>query len=153
MDNDSMIVSLRSSRREPEAAVPVRKRRKQPWKLIALALLVIGTISAGVYFRASIPGLAALGQVGAAAGSAQENAEEVEELVAAVGKLIVLPKGEDPTVASVSDPDKLKDQPFFANAKIGDKVLIYTKARKAYLYDPKQNKLLEVAPLTVENPQ
>lgn len=153
MDNDSMVVSLRGSQKMADPAPVARKRRKKPWKLIALVLLLIGIISAAVYYRASIPGIAALGQLGAAAGSAQENAEEVEGLVEAVGKLIVLPQGEDPTVASVSDPEKLKDQPFFVNAKIGDKVLIYTKARKAYLYDPKQNKLLEVAPLTVENPQ
>lgn len=77
--------------------------------------------------------------------------EEAEDLVSIVGKLIILPKGEVPTIATVSDPEKLKDQPFFAKAKVGDKVLLYVKAGKAYLYDPEENKILEVAPINVES--
>lgn len=78
--------------------------------------------------------------------------EETANLVAQVGKLIVLPEGETPTVATVSDPDKLKDQPFFARAKKGDKVLIYTNARKALLYDVENKKIVEVAPINIGTP-
>lgn len=70
-----------------------------------------------------------------------------EDLIDEVAKLIILPKGEDPTIASVTDPDKLKSQPFFASAKQGYKVLVYTKAQKAILYDPSGNKIVEVAPI------
>jgi hypothetical protein len=66
-----------------------------------------------------------------------------------IGKLIILPTGEEPTIATVSDPSKLKDQPFFVNAKTGDKVLIYQNAKKAYLYSVTENKLIEVAPINV----
>lgn len=79
--------------------------------------------------------------------------QEVQELVSKVSKLIVLPEGETPTVATVTDPEKLKDQPFFAKAKNGDKVLIYTKAKKAILYDPVANKIVEVAPVNIGTPQ
>ena len=72
-------------------------------------------------------------------------------VVSRVGQLMVLPENETPTVATVTDPDKLKDQPFFANTKIGDKVLIYPNAKKAILYDPAQGKILEVAPLNIGN--
>ncbi len=75
--------------------------------------------------------------------------QEVEALVARMGKLIILPEGEVPTLATVSDPEKLKGQDFFAKAKVGDKALIYQNARKAYLYDPIANKILEVAPITL----
>jgi type IV secretory pathway VirJ component len=78
--------------------------------------------------------------------------KEAEALVAKVGKLIVLPvlpEGENPTVATVSDPEALKDQPFFASAAAGDKVLIYTTAKKAILYSVTLNKILEVAPLNI----
>lgn len=71
-------------------------------------------------------------------------------MIQRVSQLIVLPEGEEPTVATVSDPEKLRGQPFFENAKAGHKVLIYTKARKAYLYDPAQHKLIEVAPITTQ---
>lgn len=75
--------------------------------------------------------------------------KEAEELVAVVGKLILLPKDELPTVATVSDPTKLAGQAFFAKAKVGDKVLLYPNARKAYLFDPEANRVLEVAPINL----
>jgi len=74
---------------------------------------------------------------------------EVDKVVSKVGQLMVLPEGEQPTVATVTDPDKLKDQPFFARAKKGDRVLIYTNARKAILYDEVANKIVEIAPLNI----
>lgn len=74
--------------------------------------------------------------------------ESAEEVIEAVGKLMVLPEGELPTVATVSNPEKVREQPFFANAEEGNKVLIYVQARKAILYDPKKNRIVEVASLT-----
>lgn len=74
---------------------------------------------------------------------------EVQKLVEEVGKLVDLPKGEDPTVATVTDPEKLKNQPFFDKAKKGDKILIYTQAKRAFLYDPKNKKILEIAPINI----
>ena len=62
--------------------------------------------------------------------------QEVQDVLAAVAKLMILPDGETPTVASVTDADKLKDQPFFTSAQNGDKVLIYSGAKKAILYRP-----------------
>ena len=78
--------------------------------------------------------------------------QQTDDLVARVGKLILLPTGETPTIATVSDPSKLADQPFFAKAKVGDKVLLYQNAKKAYLYDPVANKILEVAPINLGTP-
>ncbi len=75
--------------------------------------------------------------------------DELNATLTAVGKLIVLPAGEQPTMATVTDPEKLKDQPFFSQAKKGDKVLIYTNAKKAILYRPETNMIVEVAPLSI----
>lgn len=80
----------------------------------------------------------------------QKNAvNDLNKTILLVGKLMVLPVDETPTLATVSDPAKLKDQPFFANAKTGDKVLIYSNARKAILYSPLLNKIVEVAPVNL----
>ncbi len=80
---------------------------------------------------------------------------EVKSLVSKVGKLMVLPDGETPTIATVSDPEALRDQAFFVDAKKGDKVLIYSGARKAILYSPNFDKIVNIAPLntdTAKNP-
>lgn len=79
--------------------------------------------------------------------------KEASQLVAQVGKLMVLPTDEQPTVATVTDASKLKDQPFFKNAKNGFKVLIYVKARKAILYDPVKNVIVDVAPVNIAQSQ
>lgn len=74
---------------------------------------------------------------------------EVKTLISRVGKLVLLPTGETPTVATVSDKNKLKNQAFFAHAENGDQLLMYPKAGKAYLYRPSLNLLIEVAPLNI----
>ena len=74
---------------------------------------------------------------------------EAKKLVERVGKLIDLPKDEEPTVANITDAKKLSDQAFFQAAQNGDKVLIYTKAKKAILYRPSSNKVIEVAPVNL----
>lgn len=79
--------------------------------------------------------------------------EETKQLITNVSRLIVLPSDEEPTIASVVDKNKLKDQPFFKNSENGDKVLIYTKAKKAILYRPATNKIIEVSPITIGQSQ
>lgn len=74
---------------------------------------------------------------------------EAKILAKQVGKLMYLPLDETPTIATVSDPTLLKNQTFFLDAKVGDKVLIYTLAKKAILYDPVANKIITIAPLSV----
>ncbi len=90
--------------------------------------------------------------LGLSKGTAQLQAE-VDALVKKVGALIELPKNEKPTVATVTDIDKVKDQPFFKNAKNGDKVLIYTNARKAILYRPSEDRIIEVGAVNIDQGQ
>ena len=75
--------------------------------------------------------------------------EEVKDLVKKLSALVVLPEGEEPVVATVTDKDKLKDQPIFANAENGDKLIIYSAAKKAYLYDEKNNKVKDIIPVNL----
>jgi len=75
--------------------------------------------------------------------------KEATELMAKVSRLIVLPSGETPTIATISDPALLTGQQFFASAKKGDKVLIYTQAKKAILYSVLMDKIIDVAPLNI----
>lgn len=76
--------------------------------------------------------------------------QESEVLLAQIGKLIEIPKDETPTIATIQDKEKLKDQPFFANAQNGDKIVIYTKAKKAIVFRPKDNKIINVGPIAID---
>lgn len=80
-------------------------------------------------------------------------AQEEENLIKHVGTLISLPQGEKPTVWTVSDIDKLKDQSFFKNAKNGDKVLVYTNAKKVVLYRPLEDRVVDVGSVNINQQQ
>lgn len=77
----------------------------------------------------------------------QVGQDEVMRLVSMVGKLVILPSNERPTIATVTNPEKLRDQPFFSNARSGDRVLIYELSKKAILYREAENKIIEISPL------
>lgn len=76
--------------------------------------------------------------------------QEVLGLVESVGKHISdVPSNEIPNVATVSDIDKLSDQAFFEGAQKGDRVLIYTANKKAYLYRPSTDKVIRSGSIEV----
>lgn len=75
--------------------------------------------------------------------------EEASEITAKLAKLMVLPAKEEPNVVTVLDKNKLKDQEFFKKAENGDKVIVYTASKKAILYRPSINKIIEFAPVNL----
>lgn len=79
----------------------------------------------------------------------QANRAQIERVVEKAGKLIDLPENELPTLATITDLEQLAEQPFFANAQVGDQVLLYTTSGKAYLYSPSRNLIVEVASLNL----
>lgn len=116
----------------------------QKFLIPAVAILALALAGGGYYFWSQYQKDQAV-----SANPRQQTAEEVRKLVLEVGKIMDLPTGEDPTVATITDITKLSDQPFFAKGKNGDKVLIYTNAKRAILYDPASKKVLDVAPINI----
>jgi hypothetical protein len=128
-----------------EAKPEIKKRKINVFRsLTYLVVLALG-IGVGVLISQQKPAWFGLSK-GAAAVQA-----EVDGTIAKVGKLITLPADEKPTVATVTDVSKIKNQPFFQNAKNGDIVLVYTKAQKAILYRPTENKIVEVGAVNINN--
>lgn len=72
-----------------------------------------------------------------------------KEILENVGKLTVLPSGEEPTIATVSDKDKLNTQIFFKDAENQDKLIVYVTTKKAILYRPSTNKIINIAPILI----
>ncbi|MFZ2300053.1 MAG: hypothetical protein WAW00_02885 [Candidatus Moraniibacteriota bacterium] len=79
-------------------------------------------------------------------------ADEVASLTKIIGAMMELPEGETPTLATVTDRDKLAEQPFFQKAENGDKVLIYTNSGRAILYRPSTGKIVDVTTVNVNQP-
>lgn len=77
--------------------------------------------------------------------------KEILDLVKRIERHILLPQGETPSIATIVNIDSLKINPFYANAKNGDKVLIYFQAKKAYIYDPERDLIINMAPVLTEN--
>ncbi len=86
-------------------------------------------------------------------GSTSTNLQTTAEVIKRISRHILLPSSEQPTLATVSDASKVRNQSFFANAANGDKVLVYAQAKKAFLYRPSIDKLIEVAPLAPNGSQ
>lgn len=111
---------------------------------LAIILVAVGAIGVGIYYYLQYDKAQKLLKNPTLAAQTEQ-----KTLIDKVGKLIELPQDEEPTVATVSDITKLKGQPFFAKAQNGFKVLIYSKAKRAILYDPKNNKIIEVGPINI----
>lgn len=77
--------------------------------------------------------------------------DETKALVQKVGKHYALTQDEVPTIATIKEIEKLRDEPFFAKAKNGDRVLIYDKWKRAILYDPKADIILEIGAINFDN--
>lgn len=80
-----------------------------------------------------------------------DQAAEIKSLTTELGKVMDLPSDETPTLATVTDKEKLASQPFFRKSENGDKVLIYVKAGKAILYRPSNKKIIDVSTVNIAN--
>ncbi|MFZ1627154.1 MAG: hypothetical protein WAT81_05125 [Candidatus Moraniibacteriota bacterium] len=81
-----------------------------------------------------------------------QSAEEIQNLKEEISTIFELPTDEEPTLATVTDREKLAEQPFFQKAENGDKVLIYSASGRAVLYRPSVKKIIDVTTVNVSQP-
>lgn len=122
-----------------------RGRKLKPIFMIAMMIIFAGAIASGVYFYWRYQKVVKNPEI--------ITKQETTWVLEKINKLIDLPQDETPTVATVLDKDKLKEQDFFKKAENGDKVIVYMKAKKAVLYRPNTNKIIEVAPVYTDETQ
>lgn len=125
---------------EPVVMATQKARRVWPVIAVLVTLLLIALSVAGYFYY----------QYKYAAQAA--DAKEIEGLSQEIGRIMLLPEGETPTLATVTDKEKLADQPFFQKAENGDKVLIFSASGRAILYRPSEKKIIDVTTVNVNNP-
>lgn len=129
--------------------LPVDKEIKPRRRLKAALIVLVCLVVAGVIGLLVYGYIDAKNDIKKLSNPAEASKFEKEDLIAKVGKLADLPKNESPTIATVNDLGKLKGQQFFNNAQKGDKVLIYTKSKRAVLYRPSTGKIIESSPVNL----
>lgn len=110
--------------------------------IVVVTILLVGSLGVSGYFYMKWKSATTVVVV-----DPEEEQEEVREITTVVSAFMELPQGEEPTIATVVDREKLRDQSFFKSAENGDKVLIYSNAQKAILYRPSTKKVVEIAPI------
>lgn len=85
-------------------------------------------------------------------GKESPEGKEIEALVGKIGKVMELPSDEVPTLATVSDKEKLVSQEFFKRAQNGDQVLIYAKNGRVILYRPSTGKIIDMTSVNMPAP-
>ncbi len=115
--------------------------------IVVLVLIIVVALGVGygVYKYPS--------KFGLALPSETQSQVEVSELISKVSALIELPSDEQPTIATVSDVEALRQtQPFFSKAENGDRVLIFTGAKRAIVYREATNKIIDVGAVNIQAP-
>ena len=105
-------------------------------------ILVVGSLGLAVYFYLAYQ----------KALVTQTPSAELAALLISISKHFELPSGETPTLATVTDQEKLSGQDFFAASQNGDKVLLYQEAKQAILYRPSTGKIVNVAAINTSEP-
>lgn len=108
--------------------------RRRVAAMVAVALIVLGGyIVYEKYFHLT---------------PAEKAQKELAAAVAGVSKLIILPQGDEPVLATVTDAKTLiAQQAFFAGSENGDQLLLFPRNLKAVLWSPSRNVIVNVGPI------
>jgi hypothetical protein len=134
---------------ERQCANPKQKRHPIYFYVVPLFILFVGGVS--FMFHGKIKDFfsaKASYDSGDRIASVLQKQEEMGLLLEKVAGFIALPEDEDPTVMTVRDPARL-DDPFFKDAKEGDRLIIYPKANKAILWDSARQSIIRTAEVSL----
>lgn len=131
----------------------------KPKRKMLGAILVIGLLALVVVIdmkrRAAVEQLAALtmrmDQL--TGGDNQQNRDLAKKVVEDLGTIMELPKGIEPTVATIVDKKKLEEQngKFYGPAQNGDQLIIYPEF--AVIFRQSEKKIINFAPVQLTQPE
>jgi hypothetical protein len=130
-----LITDLRPIKQKPSVYKRLRKyfRKNSNYAYRVLVLLIL-VIALSLFFLAKHA-------------SSKGDLKSVESRV---DKLMLLPKDEQPTLATVENKNSLKDKFLASHSKNGDRVLIYTKNQMVIIYRPSINKIAAVGSVQID---
>jgi len=117
---------------------PVKITTRRSYKKIFIFIFLLVIVASGIFFARNKINFSNL---------FSPSSNTPTETVGEVGKLISLPQNEEPTIMTVTDLTPLAGQAFFAEAKVGDKVLLYSVSKRAILYRPSEKRIITTATL------
>lgn len=100
------------------------------WLVVAIIVIIIIGAAAAVWFFVI-------------RGNNTDDAAIIER----TSKHLILPAGEQPAITTVENAAEMSGQPFFANVKDGDKIMIYAQSARIIIYRPSENILVNVGPI------
>ena len=84
---------------------------------------------------------------------AEKAQRELAAAISAVSKHMMLPEGDQPVLATVTDAKTLmSQQAFFTGAVNGDELLLFPRSLKAVLYSPSRNIIVNTGPIQQSQP-
>jgi hypothetical protein len=126
----------------------VSSKLRRRWPKFLLALLVVGLVIAlqvlgSMYLKTR----SQLEELKTAQGQQKLSETDVAKVIEQLGKLTVLPD-EKPIVATIIDANFLATQSaFYVGAKNGDKLVVFPKAMKAFIFSPEKNLIVNSGPV------
>ncbi len=131
----------------PEEEVSAGRNYRRWSVFVIFALIIVILVAGGTYIYQAF-----LSSEAISLRETKRIEKETRTLLEEVGELMVLPGGEVPLIYEVNDPNILtSQQPFFAGAETGDKLIIYPTAVKAILYSTARHKIINVGPITFDS--
>lgn len=123
----------------PQLTNPPRFSRKRIGGILLLVVLVGGSLATAYVFHSRYQKAVSL-----LANPEKLVADNKNVILEKIKAIIELPD-EEPSTATVTDVESIRNQPFFAKAKNDDMVVIFYKEGKALLYRPSENKIINWA--------
>lgn len=110
---------------------------------MAVVFLVALAIGGGAYRQFASPQLPVIDSL-----TKPKDQADISSIVNMIRQSVEIPSNETPTVATVTDQDKVRSQPFFASAQTGDKIVVFAQAKKAVLFRPSSGKIINIITLS-----
>lgn len=123
-----------------------KKSKTRSKIIVVLNILLILSLMTGIVFLyiKYAESHAMVSKLSTAEGQQEFNKKELYAILADMRRLVELPSGEEPSIATMVNVDKVKNIEFYNNAQNGDRVVEYSDSKIRYIYRPSNKTIINV---------